>query len=309
MTVFVFSVLVVAAVGVLVWSLQGATLQVPGRSRDVVRGNLGPAAAGAPDLRRMLLEQSFRRRVIAPGLQSFVGFARKVTPVGLVEALDRRRRLSGMDTRWTLEQVLAAKVLLGLVGIGIGLLLLASGISSVTLLAAVLAVGLGFFAVDGLLEGRMRARDAEIERAFPNALDQITICVEAGLGLDAAMAQAARSGSGPLASELSRVLQDVQVGVDRQVALESLSERTNVSDVRHFVVAVGQAQRYGVPVVQALRAQALEARDRRRARAEERAQQMSVKMLFPLIFCILPAIFVVVLGPAALRIANMPLGH
>ena len=93
------------------------------------------------------------------------------------------------------------------------------------------------------------------------------------------------------------MLQDIQAGVARQAALEALAERTDVSDIRHFVVAVGQANRYGVPVADALRVQATEGRERRTARAEERAQKMSVKMLFPLIFCILPALFVVILGP------------
>ena len=93
-----------------------------------------------------------------------------------------------------------------------------------------------------------------------------------------------------------------------QAALDAFAERTDVADIRHFVVAIGQANRYGVPVADALRVQANEGRDRRMARAEERAQKMSVKILFPLIFCILPALFVVLLGPAAIRIADLPLG-
>jgi tight adherence protein C len=307
-TVLLFSALVVAAVGVLVWSLQGVRLELPGRSRQVVRQNLGPVASGAPDLRRIVLEQSFWRRVVRPSAGSFLGLARRVTPAGVVEALDRRRRVAGADARWTIEQVLAAKVLLGATGILLGLAFFVSSPTTMTFVGALLLAGCGYFGVDVLLEGRARERVKAIEHEFPNALDQITICVEAGLGLDAAIAQAARSGHGPLADELSRVLQDVQVGVGRQTALEGLAERTNVSDVKHFVVAVGQAQRYGVPVVQALRAQALEARERRRSRAEERAQKMSVTMLFPLIFCILPSLFVVLLGPAAIRIANMGFG-
>jgi tight adherence protein C len=147
-----------------------------------------------------------------------------------------------------------------------------------------------------------------MERAFPGVLDQLTICVEAGLGLDAALDRAARSGRGPLAEELSRVMQDVKLGVSRQDALESMVKRTDVRDIRHFVVALGQANRYGVPIVQTLRVQAAEARDQRRSHAEERAQKLSVKLLFPLIFCILPALFVVILGPAAVRIAHLHLG-
>ena len=106
------------------------------------------------------------------------------------------------------------------------------------------------------------------------------------------------------------MLQDVQAGLSRQAALDALAERTDVRDIRHFVMAVGQANRYGVPIADALRVQATEGRDRRKARAEERAQKMTVKLLFPLIFCIFPALLVVLLGPAAIRIAGLHLtGH
>ena len=104
------------------------------------------------------------------------------------------------------------------------------------------------------------------------------------------------------------MLQDVRTGMSRQAALDAFAERTDVADVRYFVRAVGQANRYGVPIVDALRVQASEGRDRRKARAEERAQKTTVKILFPLMFCILPALFVVILGPAVMRIAQLPLG-
>ena len=119
-------------------------------------------------------------------------------------------------------------------------------------------------APDIVLGARGRERQKQIERSFPDVLDQMTICVEAGLGLDAAIARAARTGKGPLADELARVLQDVQLGVSRQAALEAMVERTDVADIRHFVVALGQANRYGVPIVQTLRVQATEAREQRR---------------------------------------------
>ena len=108
--------------------------------------------------------------------------------------------------------------------------------------------------------------------------------------------------------ELERVLQDIQTGLARQAALEAFAERTDVRDIRSFVTAIGQAGRYGVAVSDALRVQATESRERRKAAVEERAQKTTVKLLFPLMFCILPALFVVILGPAALRIAKLPLG-
>ena len=180
--------------------------------------------------------------------------------------------------------------------------------SGATFLLGMLFAGIGFFVIDIVMNMKASERRAEIERAFPNTVDQITICVEAGLGLDAAIAHAARTGSGPLAEEFDRVLQDVRTGMSRQAALDAFAERTDVADVRYFVRAVGQANRYGVPIVDALRVQAVDGRERRKARAEERAQKTTVKILFPLMFCILPALFVVILGPAVIRIANSPLG-
>ena len=307
---YLFAALTVAGAGLLVWSLRGVTLDLPARRRRLVRTNLGPRREVAPvgDLRSVVLAQSPGERLVRPTLDWLARTGRRFTPAGAVTALERRRALAGLDPQVTAERLLAMKVGGGLVGGFLGAVLFLKDPSTLTLAALVLFCGLGFFATDVMLDGRARRRQTEIERAFPNVLDQITICVEAGLGLDAAMAHAARTGEGPLAGELARTLQDLQVGLPRHQALEGLAERTDVADIRHFVVAIQQAARYGVPIADALRQQATDARERRRARAEERAQQMSVKLLFPLIFCILPALFVVLLGPAAIRIAKMGLG-
>ncbi len=231
-----------------------------------------------------------------------------LTPAGLLDALEQRRNYAGLDAKWTLERLLAIKGALGVTGLLLGLLVFLPNPSGATFLLGMLFAGVGFFLIDVVMNMKASERRAEIERAFPNTVDQITICVEAGLGLDAAIAHAARTGSGPLAEEFERVLQDVRTGMSRQAALDAFAERTDVADVRYFVRAVGQANRYGVPIVDALRVQALDGRERRKARAEERAQKTTVKILFPLMFCILPALFVVILGPAVIRIANSPFG-
>jgi tight adherence protein C len=309
--VFFFALLIVAAVGLCVWALRGVNLDLPTRRRKVVRANLGPSVSTAPDMREVVLSQPAWERVGRPMMSGAADLARRFTPSGMLDSLEDRRGFAGLDASWSIEKLLATKVLLAFVGLFCGVLVFAPNPTALTFLAGVLFTCGGFFAVDVVLDSKARQRRTQIEQAFPNTIDQITICVEAGLGLDGAFAHAAHTGTGPLADELSRVLQDVQAGVPRQAALESMVERTDVSDVRHFVVAVGQANRYGVPVADALRVQATEARERRRSRAEERAQKMSVKLLFPLVFCILPALFVVLLGPAAIRIANLGLtgGH
>jgi len=148
------------------------------------------------------------------------------------------------------------------------------------------------------------ARQLDMSNALPDTLDQLTICVEAGLGFDAAMARAARSGAGPLNEELTHLLQDLRVGVPRHEALQSILDRTDVPELRQFVHALIQAETYGVPVSRILRTQAAEQREKRRFRAEERAMKLPVKVIFPLVFCILPVLFIVIIGPAFIHIAN-----
>ncbi len=138
-----------------------------------------------------------------------------------------------------------------------------------------------------------------------DTLDQMTIAVEAGLGFESAMARAGRNGKGPLAEELVRTLQDIAVGQPRRDAYLALAERTGVPDLRRFIRAVVQADAYGVSIADVLRTQAQEMRLKRRQRAEEKAMQIPVKVIFPLILCILPTLFIVLLGPAVLRIIGI----
>jgi tight adherence protein C len=305
---FLYSALVVGSIGICIWAMRGVTVDIPARRRKLVRANLGPSVSTAPDLREVVLAQPAWERIGAPFVQKCARLARRVTPVGMLDALEQRRNYAGLDAKWTLERLLAVKAVLGLTGLGLGLLVFLPDPSGVTFLAGMFFALAGFLAIDVVMNHKAQARRAAIESAFPNTVDQITICVEAGLGLDAAIAHAARTGTGVLADEFDRVLQDIQTGMARQAALDAFAERTDVADVRYFVRAVGQANRYGVPVADALRVQSQEGRERRKSRAEERAQKTTVKILFPLMFCILPALFIVLLGPAAIRIAGLPLG-
>src|SRR3954471_8683218 len=143
-----------------------------------------------------------------------------------------------------------------------------------------------------------------MQRELPDALDLLTISVEAGLGFDAALSQVARNTEGPLAQELARVLQEMQIGLRRSAALRALGERNSLPDLRSFVSAMVQADAFGIPVGQVLRVQSSEIRVKRRQWAEEAAQKVPVKILVPLIFCILPCLFIAVLGPAGIQIMN-----
>jgi len=163
----------------------------------------------------------------------------------------------------------------------------------------------GFFLPDLLLYNAGQKRQAHIRTELPDAMDMLTICVEAGLGFDAALAQVARAGSGPLAAELARALQEMQIGKTRTEALRSMAGRTTSPELRAFASALVQAGELGISVASVLREQAKEMRLRRRQWAEEQAQKVPVKILFPLLFCLFPALFVVILGPAAVTITHM----
>lgn len=305
--VYLFATLAIASVPVFVWALRGMRIEMPTRRRRLVRANLGVTTGPVPSLRQVVLAQDTSARIVQPAMEWLTKTARRLTPAQLLSGLEQRRRLAGSDSTMTIEQLLAVKLVLAAIAGLLGLAFLAANPSPTTFIVLAVFVAVGWYGPDLVLGARGRERQKEIARSFPGVLDQLTICVEAGLGLDAAIARAAHSGKGPLAEELARVLQDIQLGVSRQDALEAMVARTDVPDIRHFVVALGQAGRYGVPIVQALRVQATEAREKRKTRAEERAQKMSVKLLFPLVFCILPALFVVLLGPAVLRFSHLGL--
>jgi tight adherence protein C len=151
-------------------------------------------------------------------------------------------------------------------------------------------------------------RQRTIQKQLPDVMDLLTISVEAGLGFDAALAQVTKNVPGPLAEELSRLLQEVQIGVSRADAFRNLSTRTNVAELQSFTLSMIQADLFGVSIANVLRAQSRELRQKRRQRAEEIAQKIPVKLLFPMIFMVLPALFIIVLGPGAIQIYNQFFG-
>ncbi|MGW5195003.1 type II secretion system F family protein [Kribbella sp. NPDC004138] len=235
------------------------------------------------------------------------GLAMRLSPSGITATLRRRLDLAGNPSAWTPDRILAAKGLGLFVFGGLGV---AYGLRSVGLLivAAALAGAAGFFLPDVLLYNAGVKRQEKLQRALPDALDMLTVCVEAGLGFDAALAQVARNTTGPLAAEFSRVLQEMQIGKSRSQALRSLTDRTTVPELRSFVSALVQAGELGITIADVLREQAREMRLRRRQRAEEKAQKVPVKILFPLVFCLFPSMFIVIIGPGMISIAHLLFG-
>lgn len=230
--------------------------------------------------------------------------ALRLSPSGIAGKLQHRLDLAGNPSAWTPDRVLAAKGV-GLFAIGgLGALYGLSFSFGWTIVGTAVGAVFGFFLPDLLLYNSGSKRQEKIRKALPDALDMLTVCVEAGLGFDAALAQVARNTKGPLAADFARVLQEMQIGKSRTQALHALADRTTVPELRAFVSALVQASELGIAMAMVLREQAKELRIRRRQRAEEKAQKVPVKILFPLIFCIFPAMFVVIIGPAAISIAQ-----
>ena len=263
------------------------------------------AMTQAPKELHQELDRSFADRVIDPLQQRALSVGRRVSGADTAERIRRKLDLAGNPPGWTVDRVLSGKVLGAVLGLVFGLmfsLMLGSPTTKIVVIIGVTVIG--FFAPNLFLYQRTYERSERLQRDLPDAIDLLTISVESGLGFDAAVQQVARNTDGPLAKEFSRVLREMQIGQGRADALRALGERTNVGDVRTFVGAMVQADSFGIPIAQVLRVQSAEMRVKRRQRAEEKAQQVPVKITIPLIFCILPTLFIAVMGPAVLSIMD-----
>jgi tight adherence protein C len=230
--------------------------------------------------------------------------SRRTTPSPWLGLLDRWHSRAGRPAAWPMDRVLALKVLMLVLGAALALLLWTSDPQPRRILLGVFTVVLFWAIPDLLLLNRGIKRRDEIALALPDVMDQLSIAVEAGLGFESALNHVARNSEGPLAEELIRTLQDMQVGVPRRVAYQELGGRTDVTDLRRFCRAIIQAEEHGISVARVLQTQAADLRLKRRQRAEETAMKIPVKVIFPLLLCIMPALFVVILGPAVINLVD-----
>lgn len=277
--------LVVIPSSYLVWALVSSDR----KAMLAVQGNLsqGFAQEGSVSAQR------------APVL---LDLSKRLTPAGYEAKLDRWLSLAGRPTSMPLDRLVIAKPLLALAGAAFGLLLYSKAPTPQNIGLGLFLTAFFYFVPDLLIYNKGIKRQKDIEQELPNTLDQMLISVEAGLGFEAAMARAGGYGGGALAQELMRTLQDIQVGRPRQESYEAMADRSSVQDLRSFVRAVVQADKYGIGIARVLRTQAKQARVKRRQRAEEKAMKLPVKVLFPLLLCIFPVLFIVLLGPAAIKI-------
>lgn len=277
-------VLICLPMSYLVWRL----LSVDRKARMAVREMLSRGAQTPDEEDRQqnsLLEQ----------------LGRRLTPPAYVAKLDRLLSLAGRPESLPLGRVLAAKPALGLAGGLLGAYISAISTTPMLKLVGLFVLVLGYFIPDLLLYSKGQERQKAMQLELANTLDQMLISVEAGLGFEGAMARAGENGKGPLAEELVRTLQDMQVGRSRRESYLALAERTSIPELRSFVQAIVQADMYGIAISRVLRIQAKVMRVKRRQRAEEKAMKLPVMILFPLLFFIFPVLFIAILGPAVIN--------
>ncbi|TXL62128.1 type II secretion system F family protein [Aeromicrobium terrae] len=232
------------------------------------------------------------------------GIGRYITPPGSLVKLERNIMLAGRPEGWTVAKFVTYKV----VGVGIGGLLLLSLVSSkptlVNFLTGFGAILFGYLAPDAIVANRAEARQKVIQRELPDVLDQVTIAIESGLGFEAAFSHIGDRRTGPLAEEVVRAVQDMRLGMSRKDAYQAMADRTDVPDLNQFVRSIVQAEQYGVSIAKVVRTQAEEIRFSRKKRAEAEALKVPVKIVFPLLVCILPVLFAVILTPAIMSLAE-----
>jgi tight adherence protein C len=265
------------------------------------------AMNAAPSIITAELDRPFTERVIAPLGERLVGVGRKITRADTATKIAHRLDIAGNPPAWDVNRIIGLKVL-GLGGLGVlGFLFCLSRnypFSRVALFTAGFAA-FGYILPNVLLKNAGVKRETLMRNSLPDAIDLLTISVEAGLGFDAAVARVAKNTTGPLAQEFARLLQEMQLGMGRAEAMRAMGERTSLPDLKSFCLAMVQADSLGIPIARVLRIQSHEMRTKRRQRAEEAAQKVPVKILFPVIFFILPTIFIVVIGPVFLSLGDL----
>ena len=256
-----------------------------------------------PDEQKPEARLSLMQRVLGPSMGTLVSYLQRLLPTTMLQRLQQRLVVAGEPM--TLSGFLTLQLLTtGAFLVLPPLLVLAAGVSIGPLVLIFIAVfaGVGLVFPYVWLQQRVGQRRNQIIKSLPDSFDLITTCVEAGLGLDGALARVAEKVEGPFADELSRMLREISLGKMRRDALRELGERTGVPDLVSFVNAVIQAEEMGSSVGIVLRVQAEQLRIRRRQRAEKQAYQAPIKMIFPLVLCIFPTLFIVILGPAIITI-------
>ena len=275
-------------------------------SEDAVQARLSQLVVQPRTLEEYEMQQPFFDRVLRPTIQR-LSRAGKRQEGGTIAKIDAKLEKAGYPgglrgADWVGVKLLAL-IGFAVLGFVVGLLL---GGGVLGLLFAVVGAGIGYMAPEFWLGRKIRARSFAMVLQLPDALDLLTISVEAGLGFDAALAKVVEKMDGPLVDEFRQALAEVRMGRPRREALRDVSNRADAQSVSNFVGAIVQAEQLGVPIAKVLQIQSNQLRIERRQRAEEAAAKAPVKMLFPMVGCIFPTIFIVILGPAVITVMAGP---
>jgi tight adherence protein C len=270
---------------------------------SLARQRLDALTRGLPEAEAKAVRDSMGKRLIGPAFGGIVSGLGRMLPKSLLAGVERKLIIAGEPM--TMNGFLTMIVVASTAATGFGFVLIFAMGQGIGMVQIGIMIGLGlvgFYMPFNIVSSRARQRQNAIIKSLPDAFDLITTCVEAGLGLDAALARVSEKVEGPFAQELSRSLRDIALGKQRKDALKELGDRTQVPDLMQFTNAVIQAETMGSSVGTVLRVQSDQLRVRRRQRAEEQAYKAPVKMLFPLVLCIFPTLFIVILGPAVITI-------
>ncbi len=264
------------------------------------------ALDSAPSVLKAEIERPFAERVIAPLGGRMVGLGRRLVRADTARKIQYRINIAGNPPAWDVNRILGLKVLGAGIFTVLGFLyLLGRDWPLYRVIVATALVGLfGYVLPNILLYNAGQKREKLMRNGLPDAMDLLTISVEAGLGFDAAVSRVAKNGDGPLNQEFSRLLQEMQLGVGRVEAMRAMAARTSLQELKSFCNAMVQADSLGIPIARVLRIQSGEMRTKRRQRAEEKAQQVPVRIMIPLVLFILPCLFIIILGPAGIQISS-----
>lgn len=298
--------LIVFVIVLVMGATMSLVMAVRSRRAAVTFGGASPTQITLEDARSVEMQQSASERLVKPLLRRLYQLGRILTPKHGVQQIQENLIRAGQPGDLTVTDFLGLRFLAGAGGGVLGFLMAHSSYSSgIAFLLGIVGFGIGIYLPNFWLKSRVRKRQKEIALTLPSALDMMSICVEAGLGFEAAMQKVATHDDSELAHELRRVISEIRIGVRRMEALRHLAERTGVHEVGSFVAVLIQSDKLGVAIRDVLNAQAEQMRLKRRQRAEEEARKAPLKMLFPLILFIFPALFAVLLGPSVPMILDI----
>ena len=300
-----FLPLIISAVAGLSIMLIVIGVSAPRRA-DQVQERLVEYGGRPITLEELELSLPFRDRIVKPLISGSSNFFMRLTPKRNMAAVQHKLNLAGRPNNWSPAEFYGVRGLAGvLLGVlGFLLLTLAKQDVAMRLLLGLVLGTLGFYLPTAWLGSKIRNRQSEIVKSLPDALDLLTISVEAGLGFDAALTKISEKWDDELSREFTRVIAEMRVGKKRRDALRDMAVRMEIQDVTSFVAAIIQAEQLGVSIAKVLRIQSEQMRIKRRQRAEEKARKAPIKMMIPMVFLIFPALLIVLLGPSIIIVKN-----